>query len=432
MTSEIAVMNKNGIALAADSAGTVQTAGSVKIYNSTNKLFALSKYEPVAVMIYGNSEFLGCPWETLIKLFRAHLGRQRLSTIEDYGERFLEFVEDSHRIFPSFQQKEYIKYSFTGFLQNIESDISSKVSSEVEANPIGTRRLNQLIKTNLTHALKALDNQPEIKLGDCEDEHILREYEVVVQECIKKVFQSLPLSKTHTELIRRLFIEWTRRFWATTLLSGIVISGFGESQVFPAIVSYNIEGMILNKIRYVKGKEAQISDSSNALIVPFAQQDMITTFMEGLDPRLGETINSYLERIFTDYPKLLYESISSRLQIEDMMLQEALTKQSDAIFRQIKHDIEEFRRSAFVNGILNAVSVLPKDELAGMAESLINLTSLRRRMSPDAETVGGPVDVAVISKGDGLVWIRRKHYFKPELNHGFFGNYYRQEGDLDG
>jgi hypothetical protein len=46
-------------------------------------------------------------------------------------------------------------------------------------------------------------------------------------------------------------------------------------------------------------------------------------------------------------------------------------------------------------------------------------------MSTETETVGGPVDVAVISKGDGFVWIKRKHYFRPELNPGFFSNYFK-------
>jgi len=46
----------------------------------------------------------------------------------------------------------------------------------------------------------------------------------------------------------------------------------------------------------------------------------------------------------------------------------------------------------------------------------------------EAETVGGPIDVAVISKGDGFIWINRKHYFARELNPPFFANYYRKEG----
>ncbi len=59
---------------------------------------------------------------------------------------------------------------------------------------------------------------------------------------------------------------------------------------------------------------------------------------------------------------------------------------------------------------------LPKSELASMAESLVNLTSLKRKVSLQAETVGGAVDVAVVSKRDGFVWIKKKHYFKEELN----------------
>jgi len=62
------------------------------------------------------------------------------------------------------------------------------------------------------------------------------------------------------------------------------------------------------------------------------------------------------------------------------------------------------------------VSMLPKDELASLAEALVNLTVLKRRTSTEAETVGGPIDVAVITKGDGFVWIKRKHYFDPALN----------------
>jgi hypothetical protein len=56
---------------------------------------------------------------------------------------------------------------------------------------------------------------------------------------------------------------------------------------------------------------------------------------------------------------------------------------------------------------------------------LVSLTSFKQKVSMDTETVGGAVDVAVISKGDGFIWIKRKHYFKPELNARFFANYFR-------
>ncbi len=52
----------------------------------------------------------------------------------------------------------------------------------------------------------------------------------------------------------------------------------------------------------------------------------------------------------------------------------------------------------------------------------------------EQETVSDPIDVAVISKGDGFVWIKRKHYFERELNQHFFANYYNnyyKEVDTD-
>ena len=70
MTAEIAVLNQEAVALAADSAVT----GSAKIFQSANKIFALSKYRPVALMIYDNAQFLGVPWETIVKLYRRQLG----------------------------------------------------------------------------------------------------------------------------------------------------------------------------------------------------------------------------------------------------------------------------------------------------------------------------------------------------------------------
>jgi hypothetical protein len=75
---------------------------------------------------------------------------------------------------------------------------------------------------------------------------------------------------------------------------------------------------------------------------------------------------------------------------------------------------------------MDTVSSFPKEELAAMAEALVNLTSIKRKMSYESETVGGPIDVAVISKGDGFIWIKRKHYFQPELNHTYFSNYMKR------
>jgi hypothetical protein len=72
------------------------------------------------------------------------------------------------------------------------------------------------------------------------------------------------------------------------------------------------------------------------------------------------------------------------------------------------------------------VEFMPKPELAKMAEALVELTSIKRRVTRGMETVGGPIDVAVISQSEGFVWIRRKHYFPAELNSRYFSRLNRK------
>jgi hypothetical protein len=95
MTSEVAVLNKTAVALAADSTMTTGPSGREKTYDTVNKLFTLSKYRPVGIMIYGNAEFMRYPWETIIKLFRERLGQSSHDTVSEYADAFLDYLLNS-------------------------------------------------------------------------------------------------------------------------------------------------------------------------------------------------------------------------------------------------------------------------------------------------------------------------------------------------
>ena len=94
MTAEIAVMNKQALALAADSA---VTQGQ-KIFPSANKIFMLSKYHPVGVIIYDNAEFMGIPWETIIKIYRSKLAQKEFDTLKEYANDFIDFLRSEDQL----------------------------------------------------------------------------------------------------------------------------------------------------------------------------------------------------------------------------------------------------------------------------------------------------------------------------------------------
>ena len=41
----------------------------------------------------------------------------------------------------------------------------------------------------------------------------------------------------------------------------------------------------------------------------------------------------------------------------------------------------------------------------------MSLTSIKRKFSVGVETVAEPIDVVVISKGDGFMWIKKKSHY---------------------
>ena len=107
MSAIIAIMNKNGIALAADSAATISDGRDKKIYLNANKIFTLSKFHPVGVMIYNSASFMDTPWEILIKVYRKQLGNTSFGTLNDYYINFIEFLR-ARSFFSSLEEQKDI------------------------------------------------------------------------------------------------------------------------------------------------------------------------------------------------------------------------------------------------------------------------------------------------------------------------------------
>jgi len=59
---------------------------------------------------------------------------------------------------------------------------------------------------------------------------------------------------------------------------------------------------------------------------------------------------------------------------------------------------------------------MPLQDAIDLAEFLVQLTISFSRFKPGAPTVGGPIELAAISKHEGFRWIKRKYYFDRDIN----------------
>ena len=433
MTAEVAIMNKEAIALAADSAVTFQEETGQKIFTSASKIFTLSKYQPVGVMIYGNASFMGVPWETIIKVYRNDLEQKTFKTIGEYAQNFLSFVAENKLLFSEDTQNQYVEssiYSYFEFITNeIDESFEKVIKGKGKIDDASIKEItSQIIKVHFEKWQKSelIPSVPENFIGD-----LRQKYKSTINAAKKKVFEQLPLtshsSRQLTEIAVNLFVKF-RSGLVTSSTSGLVIAGFGTEDIFPMLESFLIECKIDNYLKHKKNKEecADISFQTSAAIRPFAQSEMVTTFMTGADPNYHNAIYRDMEQICISYPQVLVDDIDCLDKEQKEDLKNRLKKIGQKEFNKYSKKLSDYRKEHYIKPIMEVVQGLPKDELAAMAETLINLTSFKRRVSMEEETVGGPIDVAVISKGDGFVWIKRKHYFEPELNQQFFANYYKE------
>lgn len=428
MTAEIAIMNNEAIALAADSAITLNSGE--KIFKTSNKLFALSKYHPVGIMIYNRTDFIGIPWETLIKIYKNKIGQKKLCTLEDYSDDFIGFLFDSNH--PFIQDEVWLEYmaEIIQYYLNLLYEEIGLFDNEIEDDEFEEEMLFGKIKFHSDYL-----NEFPIVHNDLIGDKLEKNVDILIENDFKKNYFA-KLSQESQHILKQNIINlFSRNFEsADTIIeedeegegslrkfisiinnnyTGIVFAGFGENEIFPSIREYWINGYI----HKLNSSDEIVSRSS--AIIPFAQDEMVHRFMDGIDPDYESFLENCLFNLRDDLRKNLICNFIDELNKYNETEKESLRIKLINLFKNFPVEFKtnfESEKKMYSEDITEVVRMLPKGELAELAESLVNITSIKRKVSLEFETVGGPIDVAVISKMDGFVWIKRKQYFEPDLN----------------
>ena len=425
VTAEIAVLNRQAIALAADSAVTVQSTSQSKVWQSANKIFGLSRHHSVGLMIYGSAEFMRVPWETIIKLYRDQMATTPLRTLAEYRDDFLAFLSANAHLFPTEEQAFFFGVTVAGSLVNFREEIEARVAADIEANgSVTPERVAVIVDDEVKRWQEELEAMPALEhLPAGFGKATVKRYNKDFEHWRAQIFQKLPLSSASSRRLRSIAGLLFEKQLFSPQASGVVIAGFGADEYFPGFVSLTLEGLVNDELNYQCDDVESVTRESTASVRAFAQADVVYAFMEGVDLKYQRLVEDAVGRILNDYPGVIVDAVPGVSDTTKAKLKSDFSKATAASFGRLRNALADARRRHHWQPIIEVVSVLPKDELAAMAESLVNLTSFRRKVSLQLETVGGPIDVAVISKGDGFVWIKRKNYFSIDQNQHFMARY---------
>lgn len=422
MSAGICIMNKNAIALAADSAVTI--GDHVAIHNSANKLFSLSRVAPVGVIVYADATLMTVPIEIIIKQYKKQLGDRVFKYLKDYVCDFLKYVEENIQYFRfDINEQHYVFSVFMDLMCGLLGDYNrlleerKRIGIDVNDETV----LNDIAELAVRQTIEFVDSIPKQKEYDfCN--FIEEKYFNMFSDTIKKDDNLTWLTEEQIIKISKKTCELFNTNFDRSGYVGVSIAGYGEEEIYPHLIHLHISGVINGKLKYYFVESVEISEKTPASIVPFAQTDVMQTFLFGINDEFINDLAQEIPNQLNSYFNLIDKSCFAT--DRKNIVQSEMKVVTDNIINHMK----EVAGRNYMLPIIQSVASLPIEELALLAESMINITSLRRKVAIDRNigTVGGPIDVSIISKGDGFIWLKRKHYFDRQYNPQYFYSHFEK------
>ena len=417
MTSEIVLMNRSAVAMAADSAVTISGRDYLKTYQSVDKLFPLVSGQPVGVMIYNNAEIMSTPWETVISLYREQARGRPLDTVDAYARDFTAFLCGNEQLFPASQQDaEFFKHVAVAY-SLIAEDFDHQ-ASQFEAARAG--KLREHVSAIFEYVVAELRADYDRELDDSQRgdlacfpagtaDRLERRYGAQVSELAGALIQSirqehpgLAVSEKTLEDLRQVAVLSVTRDAFFEHYTGVVFAGFGARERFPSMRSLLCSTVVLGTAKHRQDRASDMTADGGPVFQPFAQDRMIKTFLTGMDPHLkmflfGETLK-LSSHVVTDLVGAAPLTDGQRAKLYQDYSEQNLAQALKAFFGAI----DQYQFMAHTAPILRAIQTLPKKELGETAASLIKLNSFQQKVMHAVETVGGPISLATITRNEGL------------------------------
>ncbi|HEX8573330.1 MAG TPA: hypothetical protein VF759_11330 [Allosphingosinicella sp.] len=476
MTTEVIIINRMGVVMATDSAVTISTPAGSKVYDSGEKLFELDCRRPIGIMINGNMHFLGIPWELIVKDFRdKHRNQEPTDAAEkapadealsseaagiaaDYCaagvvselsaspmiiEAFFGFIKSIAALLPTDPvegegqepdgEQEYVR-------ERAAEEFKDLVSSLPVSGEASEKNVADTIVEEATRRAAKYDECPADFSKRIGREAVIERHGSAIDAVIDESFRSLPRGDPFRKALRRLIVSALLSQQTSKLATGLAVAGYGKRRgaasaangkddMFPSLIVGEVDGAVCGQLRFFLTDSYQVDAGNHGTIVSFAQIDVVERLLTGVDTPFIDRTEAFIEEQFAKIGAQLTAALDKERERLAPILEQHGTELrpiGSLPKRFASETVKEWRESAsairskFRSKFHGMIGVMPKREMIELAEALVNITAIERKASPDQSTVGGPIDVALITKHEEFLWIKRKFFFEARYNPRYY------------
>lgn len=416
MTTEVAVLNRLGVALAADSAVTISGNNKSKVFDTGDKLFELcvDGKDAVGIMINGNMHLLGVPWELLVKEYRETTRPIPPASMQGWMDSLVDFIS-GHKMLNEQAEKSFVESAVRAeFGRVFQRFVRSFLVTE-DADP------SKLVSPIVDVRLAFYRGQPASKsVAGLSRREVQKRHGATIRTLIGTEFEQIELSALDKRKLMSLALAALFSDVQTTASTGIIVAGYGAGDMFPSALVTDVDGVVCGKLRYSK-RDSLIIDRAEmpGRVVSFAQTDVVERLLSGVDDRFISMTEKYISTSLRSAMDSI-EQLLTGAGLENVVAAGILDDLIAGVVSKYKNDFVKTARQDFQSEFNQMIAMMPKQDVIELAEALVSITAIERNASSSQATVGGPVDIAFITKHEGFVWIKRKHYFEASLNPRYF------------
>jgi hypothetical protein len=395
MTSQVAVSNFYGVAVASDTVSSRNTRNGMKTVTHTNKIYELGPEHQVLVLHSGSSVTNNVPaWLLVTEWSKTLTGR--LETVQDYIDSFLRWTSEAAPLHTKQSEQDYLNMRMNNHFAELskatqdEIDAMNEAASD-SATPVDPRAvLLSKIELN-TNWLKEQKKLEGLTLE--ESEEIVKSFTGDLPGKIKYWFEKFNVDKKDHVLLEKSIAHAVQ---TADYLQGddswLAFVGFGSTQSFPVNRQVQCRSYYNGKLRVIQRQAFDYSPSDNWVpgIDFFAQSQAIRGFIQGYHPETLPQIGEFVKQS-------MLEKLGAA----------ATPEIAEAVVAEVMEKTGDYAYNTFIQPLYNEVDGMTISRLAEFAESLVGLqATAAKTLDEGPATVGGYIEVATIDKAEGVRWVK--------------------------
>ena len=391
MTSQVAVYNLNGIAIASDTVAMQTSERGSKTTGNAEKIYEIGAKHQVLALHYGSTglndlhhQFHFSEWARTLT--------EPLPFLSDYLRAYVEWTNTAPKLHSDESENREMNY----YIDNHVEELDRRIMNEWQA-PEGfdalseeeqIARFDSFVESICQQGLDYLKGLPLYEgVTDEKIKTALKASDVDLDQIIKVNCTDYALSKKATQIVKRSApLVLSRKQYMPTD-SFLAFIGFGTNDAFASVQVLICRG--------IYGGGFKVSLDALNRVGTGAKQSYISTFAQ------SEAIDGFLWQYNAD---ILNRAVWKARKHAGEVLGEAAGEAPGQIAAAVREDIESYAYRTYASPILRRVAGMNLHGLSELAKSLVGMQAIFSESQDGPVSVGGLIEVVTIDRTNGIQW----------------------------